>query len=179
MRRPGLSKRFGVRGQQGLSQILQSKQEVEKAAARFARPTAVANLDLIPFGSRPLDPTELLSGPRMSELVAWAETVYDQILIDCPPVLAASDAGIVGRYAGNMLMVIQPAKNHRRIVLRAVDELIRMGVNLTGFVVNRVGEDAHGDFAGYGYEDGYYEDSDEEDQMENQRSSPNAYRKAA
>jgi polysaccharide biosynthesis transport protein len=58
-------------------------------------------------------------------VLAWAEANYDQVLIDCPPILAAADAAIIGRLTEGLILVIQPEKNHRRLVLRAVSGLSR------------------------------------------------------
>jgi succinoglycan biosynthesis transport protein ExoP len=108
----------------------------------------------------------LLSSERFVELLGWADGKYDQVLIDCPPVLAASDASIIGRLTDGMVLVVQPEKNHRRLVLRAADGLASIGVDLIGVVANRVGEDSGGYYGygqGYGYGYGYGHGHDEED----------------
>ena len=106
-------------------------------------------------------------------MIAWAETHYDQVLIDCPPVMAASDAAIVGRLVDGMMLVVQPQKNHRRLVIRAAEHLTTLGVNLIGIVVNRVSEEA-GAYEGYGYGYGYglgYGYNDEDDDGEDDTPS--------
>jgi len=93
----------------------------------------------------------------LEEFIAWAETTYDQVLFDCPPVLAASDAALVGKRTDGMLLVVQPEKNHRRLVMRAAEELRSLQVSLIGLVANRLSD--HSDPAyGYGYGYGYGED---------------------
>jgi len=165
LRRPGLTKILGLRGVDGLSQVLRSNQDLRSACRSAIKTTAVPNLDALPCGSRSMDPSELLSSQRMVDLLAWAENEYDQVLVDCPPVLVASDAAIVGRLLDGMLLVVQPSKNHRRIVIRANDDLARMKVKLTGVVVNRVEADSQSggyDFtSGYGYGVGYEEEEGE------------------
>lgn len=113
-------------------------------------PTGIENLDVLPSGPKPSNPAELLSGPRLSEVLAWAESNYDQVIVDCPPILAAADAAIVGRLTDGLILVVHPEKNHRRLVIRAVASLAAMGVGLVGVVANRVGEN-EGDYYGYGY----------------------------
>ena len=62
------------------------------------------------FRSPAQDPAELLGGPRFSQLLAWAETVYDLILIDSPPTLATTDTAIIGRLVDGVIVVVQPAR---------------------------------------------------------------------
>ncbi len=164
LRRPGLTRMLELRGANGLAHVLRSEEDLATICPATIQATDVERLDVLPSGSRPSDPAELLSSPRMAGLIAWAEAKYDQILIDCPPILAAADAAIVGRLASGTLLVVQPAKNHRRIVLRAADELARMKVNLLGVVVNHVDEENSGDYYGYGIGYGYGEDEQYEDE---------------
>jgi polysaccharide biosynthesis transport protein len=110
----------------------------------------------------------------LADVLAWAEANYDQVLIDCPPILAAADAAIIGRLTEGLLLVIQPEKNHRRLVLRAVGGLASIGVGLIGIVANRIRNPQVGGYYGYGgygygYRDGYRDpsaDSDEVDESE-------------
>ncbi len=164
MRRPGLSRLLEVRGIAGLSQILQADVSVADLAAKSVRPTLLGPLHVLPCGSRPSDPAELLTNVRFAELLAWATGQYDQVLIDCPPVMAASDAAIVGRQADAVVLVLQPEKNHRRLVLRAIEGLRAVQVSLIGIVANRVGSLRGSGFVthDYAYETGDY--SPEEDE---------------
>ncbi len=159
LRRPGLSRLFNCRGGNGLSRLLREGGDVGQVAASYVRTSGVSNLDVLPCGIRPTDPAELLSAPQMEDLLAWAEGVYDQVLVDCPPLLAASDATLIGRLVDGVALVVQPNKNHRRIVLRASNELVRAKVNLLGIVVNRVDDQQNSNFyqygAGYGMGYGY------------------------
>ncbi len=169
LRRPGLSKLFKIRRSEGLSNILRSAEEVGTACRARIQQTPVDNLEIIPCGPRPADPAEALSSSRFVDVIAWAETHYDQVLIDCPPVMAASDAAIVGRIVDGMMLVVQPKKNHRRLVIRAAEHLTTASVNLIGIVVNRVSDDS-GAYGGYGYGYGYgvgygYGEDDEDDDL--------------
>jgi capsular exopolysaccharide synthesis family protein len=161
MRRPGLSAQMGLKGRIGLSDLLASSENPELAAPAHIHPLC-PGLDLIPAGRRRATPTELLTTPRMAELLAWAESVYDQIVIDSPPALAASDASIIARLVDGAILVVQPAKNRRRLVTRAAESFTSLGVNLLGVVVNRIDDDKretiYADASGYGY--AYTSDND-------------------
>jgi tyrosine-protein kinase Etk/Wzc len=108
-------------------------------------------LDVLASGPRPANPAELLGSQRFSELLAWAESVYDQIFIDSPPTLATSDTAVIGRLTNAVLLVVQPAKNRRRLVTRSVDSFAVHKIPLLGIVVNRIGSGKDGDYYGYGY----------------------------
>ena len=108
----------------GLSEVLRSDEAIAEMCQQRIRPAGMEGLDILPCGPKPPDPAELLTGSRFPDLLAWAETQYDQVLVDCPPVMAATDAAIVGRVVDGMLLVVQPEKNHRRLVLRAVESLM-------------------------------------------------------
>lgn len=170
LRKPGLSKLFQLRRLRGLSDLLRSSDELPTMCRELIQPTGIEGLEILPCGPKPADPSELLSSSRMVELIGWAETTYDQILIDCPPVLAASDAAIIGRLVDGMILVVRPEQNHRRLVLRAAETLSTLGANLIGIVANRVGETGAGYYGyghaygyGYGYGYGHGEDEDESD----------------
>ena len=122
--------------------------------AKLVHSTDLEGLDVIPAGPRRPDAAELLSGKNFADLLAWAEGRYDQILVDCPPVLAVSDAQIVGRLVDGVVIVVTPEKNHRRLVSRACDSFLAAGVNVFGVVANRISEQA-GKGYGYGYGYGY------------------------
>ena len=156
LRKPGLTRMLDLRGVDGLLQILQSDDKISQICRDVIVDSGVENLDVIASGGRPADPSELLGMRRMADLLTWAEQHYDQVLIDCPPILAASDATIVGRLVDGVILVVQPSKNHRRVILRGADELSRMKVNVAGVVVNRVEEqEDQGYYGSYGYGYGY------------------------
>lgn len=158
MRKPGLTRLFGLRRDQGVSEILRSDEPVVSACSRCLKSTGMENLDVIAAGRRPADSAELLSRDRFSELLAWAETEYDQVLIDSPPILAAADSAIASRATDGLILVVQPQKNHRRLVKRALEGLHALDANVLGIVVNAVAtEDGAGyyGYGGYGYGYGY------------------------
>lgn len=156
LRRPGLSKMFEVRGLGGVTDVLRSDRPVGELCQELVLDSGIKRLDLLPCGPKPRDPAELLGSDRFAELIAWAETHYDQVLIDCPPVMAASDAAIVARIVDGIMLVVQPEKNHRRLVLRAVESLQAFRVNLIGVIANRITDAKQGYYEySYGYGYGY------------------------
>ena len=159
LRRPGLSTLMNMRGTTGLSEILRSEEDIGSLAAVHVQPSGVKGLDILPCGPRPSNPAELLGSRRFSQLLAWAETVYDQILLDSPPALATSDAALIARLVDGVILVLQPAKNRRRLVMRLVENLGVLKIPVLGAVINRVGSHGergyYGYYSGYGYDYGY------------------------
>ncbi len=161
MRRPGLTAMIDLRGPQGLSKILRSDLPISAAIDGNVFDTPLETLDVIPSGTRPTNPAELLYGDRFSELLAWAETAYDQIIIDAPPTLAVTDSAIIGRQVDGTLLVVRPDKNRRRVVIRATEALEAVGATLIGAVINHVTAETGSDYHGYGY--GYQYEGTETD----------------
>ncbi len=72
------------------------------------------SLDIMPVGTIPPNPTELLSGDRLEGLVEQVRTSYDFILIDCPPTGTLADAGLIERFADRTLFIIRAGLFERR-----------------------------------------------------------------
>ncbi|MEE9603048.1 MAG: polysaccharide biosynthesis tyrosine autokinase, partial [Thermoguttaceae bacterium] len=162
LRRPGMTTMMGMRGMDGLSGVIRGKGDVAEAAKAAIRASGVAGMDILSSGPRSARPAELLANPRFSELLSWAETVYEQIFIDSPPLLATSDTAVIGRLVDGVILVVQPDKNRRRLVMRTIETLTTLNIPLLGVVANCVG--SNGDRGYYGYGQGYgygYEVSDE------------------
>ncbi len=133
--------------------------DIAELAAIHIQASGLKGLDILPSGPRPTNPHELLAGTRFSQFLAWAAGVYDQILIDSPPTLATSDTAIIGRLVDGVILVVQPAKNRRRLVTRVVESLLMLRITHLGLVINRVGSDQDQGYysyhSGYGYGYGY------------------------
>ncbi|MBN1908381.1 MAG: polysaccharide biosynthesis tyrosine autokinase [Pirellulales bacterium] len=153
LRRPGLTQLLQMRSVEGLSTILKSDEDLVELATAFIQASGIDKLDVLPAGPRMINPAELLTSSRLGELIEWAATVYDQILIDTPPVLVTSDAALAGRLVDGVILVVQPDKNRRHMVVRAIDSLVSLNIPVPGVVVNRIRPE-HGQ-GYYGYESGY------------------------
>jgi capsular exopolysaccharide synthesis family protein len=174
MRRPGLSRFFEMRGLRGLSDLLRGRESLDAFARRCVQSTEVELLYVIPSGAKPSNPSELLSGARLGELLHWALEHYDQVLIDCPPAMAGPDASIVASHADGLLLVVTPHKNRRRVVARAAADLRAMASPLIGVVANQVdASSGHGYYGygyGYGYGEAYGSEDDQDDDFEDEDS---------
>lgn len=137
---------LGTTNDSGLSDVLVGKAAIESSAKR----TSVANFDLIPRGQVPPNPSELLMAERFGELLKWGSANYDLVLIDTPPILAVTDAAIVGRHAGTTLMVARYAVNTLKEVETSLSRFEQNGIAVKGVILNSIFRRATG-YQDYGY----------------------------
>ncbi|CAI0798671.1 tyrosine-protein kinase Wzc [Serratia quinivorans] len=133
--------------QNGLSDIL--SQQVSKESA--VRKTEIENLDFIPRGTIPPNPSELLMGARFNELIEWAGKNYDIVMIDTPPILAVTDAAIIGHNAGTSLMIARFAVNTVKEMEISIRRFNQNGIDIKGVILNAVEKRASSYYGDYGY----------------------------
>lgn len=101
-------------------------------------PTAMDNIDFMPRGKQPHNPTSILASEKFNELMAQLNAHYDFIVIDSPPVLAASDAIILARHADTVVMVTRYDKSIEGQLVYAINQLNKANINVDGIVLNDV-----------------------------------------
>ena len=134
LRRPALHKAMDVLREPGLTNLL-----IGDADAREAiRPNVVPNLDLIPSGPFPPNPSELLNSQAMRRLLKKFAGAYSHIILDTPPILAVTDSAMLGTHADGVVLVLRSGETEQRAAERAVDQVRRVGVRILGAVLNEV-----------------------------------------
>ncbi len=146
MRKGYLQQSFGVNWDNGLSDVLSSKQEFTQSV----KSTPVENLDIITRGQVPPNPSELLMHPRFAELMEWASKDYDLVIVDTPPVLAVTDPSIVGAFAGTTLMVARYGQNTIKEIDVARNRFEQSGIEVKGVIFNAIEKKSSSSY-GYGY----------------------------
>lgn len=119
--------------------------------------TAPEGLTLLPAGSTPDNPSELLGSPRMAELLEQLGERFDVVLVDSPPVLPVTDPLLLAVKATGVVVVVRLGVTNREQVRRTIGSLQKLGVPLLGLVAN--GAVPSHDPA-YGYAGGYTEKRD-------------------
>lgn len=166
-RKPVQQKLLGVTADSGLAAVIAGQTKLQDAIY----PTEVPDLSLLPCGSRPENPAELLTSPQFKEMIEQVRGDYDYVLIDTPPLLAVSDPSVVAPRVDGVILTIRIKKNARASAERAREILHSLGARVLGVVVNGVGGGAPGYGASeynytygysYTYHDAYYEDTEEE-----------------
>src|SRR5699024_11469426 len=113
--------------------------------------TKVENLDFIPRGQVPPNPAELLMHPRFKELMERVSDQYDLVLLDTPPVLAVTDAAIVGQLAGTCLIVARYGQNSVKEIDVTVGRFEQNKVEVKGAILNCIERRARNEYGYYAY----------------------------
>lgn len=113
-----------------------------------------STLTVVPRGYAPPNPSELLMHPRFNEFVDSVAARFDMVIIDTPPVLAATDSIIVGKYAGMNLMVLRHNLTTSGEAEEAVQMFTQNDLRITGVVLNGY-DRRHGKYGAYGAQYGY------------------------
>jgi len=135
LRRPGIHLRYRMGKGLGLSSVLSGKALFSEAVVQWPDLT---NLHILPSGPVPPLPSELLGSRQMEELISEARTEYDVLILDTPPVLAVTDASILGRLVDAAILIVRYGTAQRDVVRRSIDLLERSGTHLLGVAVNAV-----------------------------------------
>lgn len=152
-RRSVQHKMFEIKEETGLTSVLAGHDSLSNAIYR----TVVEGLDLLPAGPPPLNPSELLNGESFAAIIEELSQKYDHVVLDCPPVVAVTDARILGAVCDLSVLVLRARKTTRRGAEMARAGLLSVGSRLLGVVVNDVsrGEEHYGYYDTYRYQAGY------------------------
>lgn len=156
MRKGYTHKLFEVSNEYGLSDFLSGKNDLPKSVKKIKN----VEFDFISRGVVPPNPAELLMHRRFGELITWASNNYDIVILDTPPILAVTDAAIIGHYAGTTLLIARFEQNTPKEIEVSYKRFEQSGVIVKGCILNGVVKKASS-YYGYGYNHyGYsYKDS--------------------
>ncbi|HHM1300677.1 TPA: polysaccharide biosynthesis tyrosine autokinase, partial [Klebsiella pneumoniae] len=125
---------FNVENTKGLSDILSGKMTVERAI----QPLSMAGFDFIARGAVPPNPAELLMHKNFDALLSWASQNYEIVVLDTPPILAVTDAAIIGNYVGTTLLVARFEQNTAKEIEVSVRRFEQSGVIVKGCILNGI-----------------------------------------
>lgn len=146
LRRSYLRRFLGLPKELGLSSVIAQQIPFEQAVQNYG------TFDIILKGETPPNPSELLSNERFQSLLEWASKEYDLVIIDTAPILAVTDAAIVGRYAGTVLLVGRFSQTTVKEIELARERFERAGVAIKGFILNGVKRKASNRYEYYQYD---------------------------
>ena len=147
MRKGHLHKTLNTPISNGLSDLLVKRCTLEQAINKVE----IDNLHFISRGQVPPNPSELLMHANFRELLAQLSERYDLVIIDTPPLLAVTDAAIVGREAGISLIVTRFGVNPAKEIELTIRRFAQNGIELKGAVFNGVEKRAASYYGGTGY----------------------------
>lgn len=131
MRLPTVATRLKVKPAPGVSNILIKQCEPREAIVNVAE-----NLDVIPAGRIPKDPTGLLSSKIFAEFLQALKSVYDYVFVDLPPVATVTDAAIIAPHIDGYLMAVCHENTQYKEVSESVRLLRMSGADILGFIYN-------------------------------------------
>jgi len=134
MRRGYLHKSFRTRQNPGLSDAILNSLLIEDVV----RSTHINGLSFVTRGLPPESPSDLLFTRQFLAFIEILSELYDHVIIDAPPVLAAADAGIMGNSAGNTLLVVKSGVNPIKEIAQCKKQLAQNSVELTGIILNNI-----------------------------------------
>lgn len=143
LRRPGINSYFNLPKDLGLTSYMIGDQELKDIQLK----SGIEGLSIIPTGPIPPDPGKLIESNKMHNLIKDMEMIYDLVIIDTPPVMAASDAIVLGGWTDGSIILIQSGRASRSHFSDIIEAFKRANINLIGAVLNR----AHGRTASYYY----------------------------
>src|SRR5699024_3622263 len=132
LRKPTVHYTFRLDNLRGLSNILVNEATIEDTAYS----TGIGNLDVISSGPIPPNPSELLGSKRMEGLIQEANSSYDLIIFDTPPVLAVTDAQILGNVVDGTILVVRSGQTEYELAIKAKEALEPARAKLLGTVLN-------------------------------------------
>lgn len=150
LRRPTVHRTFGVSNENSIVELLANECSLDQAIKKDPE----SGIYVLPAKNTQANALDLLSSSHMAENLKALRAHFDFIVLDAPPILAVSDAKVIGLMADKMLYVVKWDGTPRALVQSGLKETVESGIDLAGTVLSQVNVKKH---SKYGYGDyGYY-----------------------
>jgi len=149
MRQPIIARWLGIDHVPGLTDVLLGSYDPQQAirtvtdlilgemeVEEVTFSPGLDNMFVLPCGTRPANPSELLFSSAFQDMVRDYATKYDMILIDLPPVLIGADTAIIGSQVDGVVLVYRAGKTERHLLQRSIDYLRQAKANTLGIIMN-------------------------------------------
>ena len=155
MRRPSVARYTGLSNQKGLSNLLSPNLALDDALQTHPD---IPNLFILPAGTVPPNPSEMLASERFAKLVQLLRERFEYVLIDAPPVLLVADPLLIESHVDGTIGVIRSGKITSPMLQRLWESLEKPGKPILGYVFNDYNHrnESYGVYYGYGANDGGY-----------------------
>ncbi len=150
LRRPVVHHFFDMRREPGFSDLFAGDADY----SAVIRPSGKENLDVITAGIFTPNPAELIGSHKMMQHIDYFKKHYDMVFFDTPPIVAVTDATLLGKKVDGILLVIKSHHSDREFVSRALSTLSNVGVKVWGAILNDI--DLTHRYSAYGYYKYYY-----------------------
>lgn len=136
LRKPRLHKIFTIKSGIGLTNVLSRMNTLEEAIQK----TGFYGLELLPAGTTPPNPAEMLASDSMKEVIDTLSEKYDYIFMDTPPINVVTDAVVLSPYMSGMFIVARQKFTDHRSIKDALNRLELANIKPTGFILNDIDE---------------------------------------
>jgi non-specific protein-tyrosine kinase len=137
LRRPSLHDLFNLKAEPGFTNMILSEEMTVPL-----QQTSVPNLWLLAAGTKPPNPADLLGSQKVDQLITRLQEEADMVLFDAPPVIAVTDAAVLGAKVDGVLLVIQAGKTKRDHAERAKETLEKAKVRIVGATLTNAPKDS-------------------------------------
>jgi capsular exopolysaccharide synthesis family protein len=134
MRKPRQHELLNVKQAPGLSNLLVGDAKANDAMRR----TSSKHLWMMPSGPHPPNPAELLGSARFRSLLGSLGDHFDWVILDSPPVMAVTDAAVIGHLTTGVVYVVGSEQVNRHVARNAIDQLRSSKATILGAILNRV-----------------------------------------
>ncbi len=135
LRRPSIHKTLGTGPKTGLSNVLTGNATLQQATVRSS---ILPGLFILPAGTPPPNPAELLASSNMKDVLAELREQYDHIVVDTPPALSVTDAVVMSTRADAVVLVIRSGQTTKQALRRSRDLLMQVNARFAGVLLNAV-----------------------------------------
>jgi len=175
LRRPRQHRVFKISNKAGLADMLVSKIKFEDLVQRDVK---VPGLDVLPSGTIPMNPTDLIGSRRLEDFLREQSQNYDYILLDAPPTMGFADPMILGNLADSTIITCDYRHTNTDKLRVCIDRLRKSNVRLGGLVLNRFQLQNRSDYY-YNYQHYYYQyqympDNERHDEVVENDPQPNS-----
>jgi polysaccharide biosynthesis transport protein len=160
LRRPSVHKTLGLGPRTGLSNVLTGSATLQQA---IVRSSILPSLFILPAGTPPPNPAELLASSNMKDVLAELREEYDHIVVDTPPTLSVTDAVVMSTRADAVVLVIRCGQTTKQALRRSRDLLMQVNARVCGVLLNAVDLSSPDYYYYYEYQGKYhhyYQDDD-------------------
>jgi exopolysaccharide transport family protein len=181
LRRPSIHKTLGMGPRSGLSNVLTGSATLEQTITGSA---ILPNLSILPAGTPPPNPAELLASSNMRDVLEELRGQYDHIVVDTPPTLSVTDAVVLSPRADAIVLVIRSGHTTKQALRRSRDILTQVNAKVSGVLLNAVDLSSpdyyyyyeyQGKYSRYYRDDESHNDDDEDAGIEDApEASPNS-----
>lgn len=134
LRRARVSRYLGFDAETGLADLISNGANVDETLLNIG----IDNLTILPAGKVPKNPAELLGSMKMKNLINLFKSKYDYIILDTPPVIHVTDAGLVGAQTDGVIMVIQAERTQKGVVEHGESLLKQAQAKLLGYILTNI-----------------------------------------